>query len=108
VTQSVPLGTFALGMALSPDGSQIYMPGETSLAILDVSTLALSIAPLAVGKIAVAPDGTVYGDNTSSIVVIDPVLWTVTATYAADDANFFALSLDGMEAACTCSTVKVP
>jgi hypothetical protein len=86
-------------MALSPDGSQIYMPGETSLAILDVSTLALSIAPLTVGKIAVAADGTVYGDNTSgttsSIVVIDPVLWTVTATYAADDANFFALSPDG-------------
>jgi DNA-binding beta-propeller fold protein YncE len=72
VTQTVPLVgvSVVFSLAISPDGSQLYMPGQanfqgTDIFTLDLATQALMAVPAVVnGNIAVSPDGTVYVGNT--------------------------------------------
>ena len=105
VTQTLPLvGVSVLfGLAISPGGSQLYMPGQanfqgTDIFTLDLATQALMAVPVAVnGGIAVSPDGTVYVGNTSNniqdgsqVLVFDPASQSVTGTLSAYGYGPFA------------------
>lgn len=112
VTQTVPLAgvSVVFGLALSPDGSQIYMPGQlnfqgTDILTLDLATQALTaVSALVNGGIAVSPDGTVYVGNNmnnilegSQVLVFDPVSQSVTGTLSAYGYGTFALNSTGSE-----------
>jgi DNA-binding beta-propeller fold protein YncE len=69
ITQTVPLTSVSgvFGLAISADGSQLYMPAQanyqgTGIFTLDLATQALMSVVVAVsGNIAASPDGTVVG-----------------------------------------------
>ena len=91
-TQTAAIGAFFSFIALSPDGTQIYLSGLTALWVLDAQTLALSSAPIVAGKIAVAPEGTLYAEYVSGIAVVDPASLSVVSVLAAENVTDFALS----------------
>jgi DNA-binding beta-propeller fold protein YncE len=80
VTQNVPLASLSVlfGLAISPNGSQLYLPAQANfqgedIFTLDLATQALTAVPAVVtGNIAVAPDGTVYVGDGSEVLVFDP------------------------------------
>jgi DNA-binding beta-propeller fold protein YncE len=89
VTQTVPFASVSVvfGLAISPDGSQLYLPGQanfqgTDIFTLDLPTQAVMAVPAVVrGNIAVSPGGTVYVGNGSGVVVFDPASQSVTGTF---------------------------
>jgi hypothetical protein len=103
VTQTVPLAgvSVVFGLAISPDGSQLYLPGQanfqgTDIYTLDLSTQALEAVPaIVIGNIAASPDGTVYVGNGSGVVVFDPASQSVTGTLSAYSSGSFALNSTG-------------
>ena len=86
VTATVPVGTFPVGVALSPDSSQAYVANynSNSLSIIDtasntvVSTVAVGSRPNGVIRVG----ATVYVANLTgnSISVVNPATATVTST----------------------------
>lgn len=112
VTQTLPLAgvSVVFGFAVSPGGSQLYMPGQanfqgTDIFTFDLATQALMAVPVLVnGGIAVSPDGTVYVGNTSNniqdgseVLVFDPASQSVTGTLSAYGYGPFALNSTGSQ-----------
>ncbi|MGC9949189.1 MAG: YncE family protein [Bryobacteraceae bacterium] len=105
VTQKAPLDNVSVvfGLAISPDGAQLYMPGQanyqgTDIFTIDVATQALMAVPLVVtGNIAVSPAGTVYVGDGSDVVVFDPASQSVMATFPAFSNGTLALNSTGSE-----------
>src|SRR5580658_1108062 len=105
VTQTVPLASVSVvfGLAISTDGSQLYMPGQadfqgTDIFTLDIATQALMSVPAVVtGNVAASADGTVYFDDGSDVVVFDPASQTVTATFTAFSNGTLAVNSTGSE-----------
>jgi DNA-binding beta-propeller fold protein YncE len=105
VTQTVPLAgvSVVFGLAISPDGSQLYLPGQanfqgTDIFTLDLPTQAMMAVPAVVrGNIAVSHDGTVYVGNGSGVVVFDPASQSVTGTLSAFSNGYLALNPTGSE-----------
>jgi len=91
-------------MAVSADGSQLYISANTSISTVDTSTLSISTVTLPFGgnTMAVAPGGPIYlgqtgTDGSPSVLVFDPVSQSVTATYAAPGTGFLAIGQDGRQ-----------
>jgi YVTN family beta-propeller protein/autotransporter-associated beta strand protein len=89
VTSTIPLGSgaFPFGVAVSPDGSTVYVAegGKNNVAVINTTTNA--VATIAVGdrptSVAVSPDGkTIYvtNANSSTVSVINTATNAVTAT----------------------------
>ena len=105
VTQTVPFASVSVvfGLAISPDGSQLYLPGQanfqgTDIFTLDLPTQAVMAVPAVVrGNIAVSPGGTVYVGNGSGVVVFDPASQSVTGTLSAFSNGSLALNSTGSE-----------
>ncbi len=97
VTQSVAVGSYFFGPALSPDASELYLPTLTSILVLNTGTLNISTIPVAPGVgMAISPDGTLYWITGSNLVLFDPVSQTITTTYPAPEgANQFAIDSSG-------------
>jgi WD40 repeat protein len=103
VTQTVPLASLSVifGLAISPDGSQLYLPAQANfqgedIFTLDLATQALmAVAAVVTGNIAVAPDGTVYVGNGSEVLVFDPAAQSVTGTLEAFSDGSLALNATG-------------
>ena len=105
VTQTVPLASVSVvfGLAISADGSQLYLPGQadfqgTDIFTLDIASQALMSVPVVVaGNIAVSPAGTVYVGDGSDVVVFDPASQSVKATFRAFGSGPLALNSTGSE-----------
>lgn len=112
VTQTVPIASVSVvfGLAISPNGSQLYMPGQanfqgTDIFTLDLATEALMTMSVLVNSgVAVSPDGTVYVGNTSNnlavgsqVLVFDPASQSVTRILSAFGYGSFALSSTGSQ-----------
>ncbi len=107
VVSTVPVGSFPLGVAVSPDGSRVYVTngGSSSVSVIDaatdtvVSTVTVGTGP---AGIAVSPDGSrVYVTNggSSSVSVIDAATDTVVATVnVGSSPRGVAVSPDGSRA----------
>jgi hypothetical protein len=98
VTQTVPLvGVSAVsGLAISPQGSQLYMPGQTNFQgedsfTLDLATqglMAVSVPLVGNNTIAVSAEGTVYVNGASEapattadeVLIFDPASQSVKGT----------------------------
>jgi YVTN family beta-propeller protein len=91
VIATIPVGMFPQGVAVSPDGSKVYVTNETSNNVSVISTFTNRVtgAPIPVGThpvgVAVSPDGSkVYVTNTSfgsyNVSVIDAAKNRVTVT----------------------------
>ncbi len=85
------------GLALSPDGSQLYVPNAAGLEVINTSTLSVTtLSQAAVYEAAASPDGTVYLWSGLNVEVLDPVSLMVTETYpAAEDPLCFVLDAAG-------------
>ena len=88
VTATVDVGTCPGGVAVSPDGSKVYITNEYSsnVSVIDTATNSV-IATVDVGNslwgVAVSPDGSkvyVANENSSTVSVIDTTTNTITAT----------------------------
>ena len=105
VTETVPLDGMSVvfGLAISVDGSQLYMPAQadyqgTDIFTLDVATKALmSVSVVVAGNIAASPDGTVYVGDGSDVIVFDPASQKVTRTFRAFSNGSLALNSTGTE-----------
>ena len=112
VTQTAPVAIVSVvfGLAVSPDGSEIYMSGQanfqgTDIFTLDLATQALtSVSAVVNGGASVSPDGTVYAGNTmnnlatgSQVLVFDPASQSVTGTLSAYGYGSFALNSTGSQ-----------
>ena len=107
VMQTVPISSVSVlfGLAVSPDGSRIYMSGQanfqgTDIFTLDLATQALLAVPVVVAgagtsNIAVSPSGTVYVGDASEVVVFDPASQSVTGKVSAYGYGPFALNSTG-------------
>jgi len=89
-------------IAVSSDGSQLYVSANTSISTVATSTFSISTVTLPFGgnSMALAPGSPIYLGQTStdgspSVLVFDPVSQIVTATYAAPGTGFLAISQDG-------------
>jgi len=89
---SVPVGSLSYGIAISPDGSQVYVTNnfDNTVTIVDANTYRFS--PIHVGSgprgVAVSRDGTrVYTANyaADTVSVVDPVAKTTLATIRVGD-----------------------
>jgi YVTN family beta-propeller protein len=98
-----PLNADVPAIAVSPDGSKVYVTNEqsNSVAVIDTRTHAVTATiPVGFGSIAVAvtPDGSkVYVTNANgSVLVVDPATNAVTATIAVGGLPWgVALTPDG-------------
>lgn len=105
VTESVPLGgvSVVFGLAVSADGSQLYMAAQadyqgTDIFTLDFATQSLMTVPVGVdGNVAVSPNGTVYVGEGSDVVVFDPAAQSVKATFRGFGSGPLALNTTGTE-----------
>jgi outer membrane protein assembly factor BamB len=105
VTETVPLNSVSVvfALAISADGSQLYMPGQadfqgTDIFTLEVATQALLAVPAVVtGNIAVSPGGTVYVGDGSVVLAFDPVSQSVAATFPMFCNGTLALNSTGSE-----------
>lgn len=109
VMQTVPISSVSVlfGLAVSPDGSQIYMSGQanfqgTDIFTLDLATQALLAVPVVVAgagtsNIAVSPSGTVYVGDASEVVVFDPASQSVTGTLPVFSTGSLALNSTGSQ-----------
>src|SRR5215470_13460234 len=77
VSATIPIGPSPLGVAVSPDGSKVYVANGPDISVLDTATNTVSatipIGPSPLG-VAVSPDGSkVYTTNEldSTVSVID-------------------------------------
>ena len=110
VTQTVPLAgvSVVFGLAISPDGSHLYLPGQANFQGTDIFTLALAtqalmdVSVVVDAGIAVSPDRTVYVGNTSNniqggseVLVFDPASQSVTGKVSAYGYGPFALNSTG-------------
>jgi DNA-binding beta-propeller fold protein YncE len=107
VTQVVPLAEVSVlfGLAISPDGSQLYLSGQanfqgTDIFTLDLATQALMAVSVEVSgagtsTIVVSPDGTVYVGNASEVVVFDPASQSVRGTFSVFGVGSLALNSTG-------------
>jgi hypothetical protein len=103
VTQTVSLSEVSVifGMAISSDGSQIYISGQanfqgTDIFTLDLATQALNaVSAVVIGGIAVSPDGTAYVGNGSEVLVFDPTSQSVIRKLTAYSSGTFALNSTG-------------
>lgn len=108
VLSSLPIGS-GRGIAITPDGSKVYLPRGYDVAVLDGSTGAVLDTVVMMesghlGSVAVNPAGTrvyvgKYADNVSSIAVIDTATDTlISDIYLTEDASqvdSVAVSPDG-------------
>lgn len=105
VTQTVPMDSVSLifALAISADGSDLYIAGQanfqgTDIFTLDIAAQALtSVSVGVVGNIAVSPGGTVYVGDGSDVVVFDPAAQLVKATYPVYGNGQLALNSAGTE-----------
>jgi outer membrane protein assembly factor BamB len=105
VTETVPLVSVSVvfGLAISADGSQLYLPGQadfqgTDVFTIDLATQALMAVPAVVtGNIVASPHGPVYVGDGSDVVVFDPASQSVTATFQAFSNGSLALNSSGSE-----------
>jgi outer membrane protein assembly factor BamB len=103
VTDALPLDDVSVvfSLAISADGSQLYMPAQedyqgTDIFTLDLATGTLTAVPAAVnGNTAVSPDGTVYVGDGSSIVVFDPASQSVKGIFQTFGNGLLALNSTG-------------
>ncbi len=97
VTNSVSIGARFVGLAVSPDASQLYLPTLTSLLTLNTGTLIVTSIPVVPGfGMLVAPDGTLYWITGLNLVVFDPVSQVITASFPAPEATgTFAMNSAG-------------
>jgi WD40 repeat protein len=103
VTSTVPLGDVSVvfSLAISADGSQLYMPAQanyqgTDIFTLDLATGTQMAVPVVVnGNTAVSTDGTVYVGDGSSIVVFDPASQSVKTTFHTFGNGILAPRLTG-------------
>lgn len=112
-TIALPLGSFSLGVAVSPNGKHAYITNSyfgsnpSSVSVIDtatnkvVATIALPVGSFSLG-VAVTPDGLhVYVANTGSrtVSVIDTANNTVVATVKVGiSPHFIAITPDGIYA----------
>jgi YVTN family beta-propeller protein len=104
VTATIPLGNQPLGVAVSPDGSKVYVTNELSSTVSVIATLTNTVvATISVGSypfgVAVTPDGSkvyVANYNSNNVSVIDTSSNTVTATISVgSNALGVAVTPDG-------------
>jgi len=113
VLVSGALAVYSIGV--SPDGSQLYMPGEKSyksgstlMLTLDTGTLAISPVPIPIQGtgIAVSPNGLVYVagnlmyNNEAQLVIFDPTTQAISATAPILHSGPLAMSSDGSQVFC--------
>jgi len=106
VTATVPVGNYPKEVAVSPDGTKVYVTNEgdseiSTVSVIDTATNTVT-ATVNVGArprgIAISPDGTKayvmnYGSN--EISIIDTANDTVTATMNTENPLGIAISPDG-------------
>jgi hypothetical protein len=112
VTQTAPLVgvSVVFGLAVSPEGSQLYMPGQANFQGTDIFTFDLAtqvlmaVSVLVNGGVAVSPDGTVYVGNTSNniqdgseVLVFNPAAQSVTGTLSVYGYGPFTLNSTGSQ-----------
>jgi YVTN family beta-propeller protein len=107
VLKSIPLGNGPAGIAVTPNGSQVYVANQVDNTVSVVSTAAGAVtATLAVGQspfgVAVTPDGAqiwVANEVDDTVSVIDTTTNQVTGTFPAGaGANAVGFSPDGTKA----------
>lgn len=87
-TVKIPVGEFPGGVALTPDGSRLYVVngGDRTISVIDTSTNAvvqtIANTPSGKGEIAMSPDGTRayvpgFNNNKQGVTVIDTTTNTV-------------------------------
>ena len=90
-------------MAVSADGSQLYVAANTSISTVQTGTLSISTVALPIGPetMAVAPEGPIYLGQTTSgyplVVVFDPASQLIAETYPAPGTGFLAIGADGRQ-----------
>jgi YVTN family beta-propeller protein len=102
VAATVPVGTLPAGVAVSPDGTKVYVAawGTNGVSVINTATDTVSGSPIAVGAnpfgVAISPDGAkLYVSNytSNSVSVINTAgTASVTATVAVG-ANPFGIAL---------------
>jgi YVTN family beta-propeller protein len=89
VTATIPVGSFPLGVTVTPDGSTVYVANELdNVSVIDTATNTVTTtipAGFTPFRVAVTPDGsTVYvtdaGAGADTVSVIDTATNTVIAT----------------------------
>ncbi len=103
VIATVPVAKGPHGMALAPDGRELYVAGEgsSSMSVIDTTTDEV-VGNVEVGKtphgVTMAPDGrvvlvAVYGED--RVVFVDPALRTVTGSVPVLKPHTIAIRPDG-------------
>jgi YVTN family beta-propeller protein len=92
VTATIPVGDFPFGVAVTPDGSKVYVTNSNSVSVIATPTNTVT-ATIPVGGlgVAVTPDGSkVYVANhgSNSVSVINTATNTVTATIPVGNVPF--------------------
>jgi YVTN family beta-propeller protein len=98
VNFGIPVGSFPFGIAVTPDGSKVYVAnsGDNTISIIDTATNTVVGSPIQVGTrptgVAVTPDGKkVYVTNNGGTVsVIGTATNTVVATISVAGLNQFS------------------
>lgn len=106
VTQTVPAGNFPVGLAVSPDGSTLYLGdnGGNTLSVIDARTLTVrSVLPTCDGPLGtvVTQDGSkvvVACQFDGNVLVLDTATNATSLVKAGDRSMFVAVSPDSRTA----------